>query len=329
MTTNNKIMKKISQIILMLIIITTMFLPVFSVTFAHTASGQTNVNANIGAKSTAQNPGINVGGTTETKDYTVITPLPGIGDGDTGGKVNLTTYFSSAFNLIVGIAAALAFIYITVGGIIYATSDAISGKTDGRGYIENAVWGLLLVIGSWVILNTLNPQILNFSLVLPKPKVETSTGGVVAGECADCKNLKELNIPTSPGAGANPTLNTSQTNALIKLKNSLSGSTPPIGWAVSEAYPPTVPHADPCHSTGGCEDVILTGNRYNLSEIQSFFSAAKNSGISVIMYEVQSESDLKRILGNNVRIINNYAQDSKGNMYFVNTKTNGIHFHMR
>ena len=112
-------------------------------------------------------------------DYTVLAPLPGIGD-TAGGKTTFPTYLNAAFNLAIGIAAGLAFAMITYGGIMYATSDAISGKSQGREYIENALWGLLLVIGAYTILYTINPQILNFNLSFARPQIKAGVPTVEA-----------------------------------------------------------------------------------------------------------------------------------------------------
>ena len=109
--------------------------------------------------------------------YVVLAPLPGIGN-NTAKTTDLSTYLKEIFNLSIGIAAVMAFVMITFGGITYMTTDAISGKTKGREYITNALWGLLLVIGAWVILYTINPQLIDFSLIVPTPKT-TSTGDTV------------------------------------------------------------------------------------------------------------------------------------------------------
>ncbi len=107
-------------------------------------------------------------------DYTIIAPLPGI-----SGPTKLGDYLPAAFNLSIGIAAALAFIVITWGGITYATSDAISGKEQGKEWITNAIYGLLLVIGAWIILSTINPQILRLDLILRNPSVKPAEGSLV------------------------------------------------------------------------------------------------------------------------------------------------------
>jgi|SRR3989344_77488 len=115
------------------------------------------------------------------QEYTLLVPLPGIGD--TGeGKTNLSAYLSKMFNLVISLAAVLAFVMITWGGITYATTDAWFKKEEGKNIITNAVWGLVLVIASWLILYTINPQILNFNLVLPKPNIESlGSPGITPG----------------------------------------------------------------------------------------------------------------------------------------------------
>lgn len=111
--------------------------------------------------------------------YTLLVPsLPGIGK---GGVVTFPEWLPGAFNLTIGIAAGLAFIMITFGGILYATSDAVGTKNEGRGYITNAIIGLLFVIGAWVILNTINPEILKFAWTIPIPKADYTLPSVLPG----------------------------------------------------------------------------------------------------------------------------------------------------
>jgi hypothetical protein len=98
----------------------------------------------------------------ETQKYTVLAPLPGTTID--GSKTDLATYLPGLIRWSIGLAAAMAVVMITFGGIMYATTDAIYEKEDGKKYIEDALWGLILVIGAWVILNTINPQILILNL---------------------------------------------------------------------------------------------------------------------------------------------------------------------
>lgn len=112
-------------------------------------------------------------------DYTVLAPLPGtVNDGNT---TNLGKYLPGLFNFSIGLAAFAAFVMITFGGILYMTTDAINNKSQGREYIENALWGLLLVISAWIILYTINPKILNFNLDTPTPPSAERDASVIAG----------------------------------------------------------------------------------------------------------------------------------------------------
>jgi len=106
--------------------------------------------------------------------YTTLVSLPGIND-----TPEFKDYIIGIFNLSIGIGAVLAFVMITFGGIMYSTSDAISGRSAGREYVTNAIIGLFFVIGAWVILNTINPQILTFNLAIPTAPVKAGTPTVV------------------------------------------------------------------------------------------------------------------------------------------------------
>ncbi|MFA6273234.1 MAG: hypothetical protein WC673_01955 [Candidatus Paceibacterota bacterium] len=99
--------------------------------------------------------------------YVPLAPLPGTTDTTVGGKPAVQdagNYIKGAFNLAIGIAAALAIIMIIWGGIKYMTAEAITSKGDARKTITNAIYGLLLALGSYLILLTINPSLVNFNL---------------------------------------------------------------------------------------------------------------------------------------------------------------------
>ncbi|HEY0220969.1 MAG TPA: hypothetical protein VGC58_01970, partial [Candidatus Paceibacterota bacterium] len=96
--------------------------------------------------------------------YQFLAPLP-----IEGNPSNLSDYIPGIIKLAIGIAAVMAFVMITFGGIKYATTDAISGKDEGRKHIWDAVIGLVLVLGAYAILYTINPKILEFNFALGTP----------------------------------------------------------------------------------------------------------------------------------------------------------------
>jgi cell wall-associated NlpC family hydrolase len=53
---------------------------------------------------------------------------------------------------------------IVIGGIEYMTSELISSKEAGKERIRGAIFGLLLALGAWTLLNQINPDILNTNL---------------------------------------------------------------------------------------------------------------------------------------------------------------------
>ncbi len=73
-------------------------------------------------------------------------------------------YLNIMIKIIIGIAAVLAMVMITMGGIEYMTSELISGKEAGKETITHAILGLVIALGAYLILYTINPQLLNVCL---------------------------------------------------------------------------------------------------------------------------------------------------------------------
>lgn len=97
--------------------------------------------------------------------YVPLAPLPNTGLDSGTTTTNFRSYVLGMFGLLIGAAAALAVIMIVIGGIQYMSTDAISGKSEGKERITDAIYGLLLAISCWLILNTVNPDILKFDVL--------------------------------------------------------------------------------------------------------------------------------------------------------------------
>jgi hypothetical protein len=115
--------------------------------------------------------------------YTVLAPLPGTTN-DPGCQVNctadLSSYLPGLFNLLIGVGAISAFVIITIYGLETMLTDSLSTKLQAKEMLTNALWGLGLIIFAYVILYTINPNLINGDLNITTPAVATS-GGVVAG----------------------------------------------------------------------------------------------------------------------------------------------------
>lgn len=87
--------------------------------------------------------------------YELIAPI-----GTLSGCVNLAGYLRGIFETTIGIGGVLAVIMIVICGIKLMATGSVSGKNEAKECITNAIFGVLLAIGSWLILNTINPILL-------------------------------------------------------------------------------------------------------------------------------------------------------------------------
>ncbi len=70
----------------------------------------------------------------------------------------LARYISSFYNFAVGISVIAAAVMLVYGGFLYIKESTISGVERGKKYIKDALIGLILILSSNLILNTLNPS---------------------------------------------------------------------------------------------------------------------------------------------------------------------------
>jgi len=99
--------------------------------------------------------------TVSASGYAVLESIPGIAKDSSPG---LYTYLKAVFLTGIGLAGVLAVLMIVIGGIQYIGSGmSPSGKEDAKDRITSAILGLLLALGAYLILNTINPNLVNFS----------------------------------------------------------------------------------------------------------------------------------------------------------------------
>ncbi len=92
--------------------------------------------------------------------YTLLEPLPGLGKEVKG----LADYLGWLFPFALTVAAILAVIMIVIGGLELAGGGNEGLKTSGKKKIEGAIYGLLLAVSAFLILHTINPDLVNMSL---------------------------------------------------------------------------------------------------------------------------------------------------------------------
>jgi hypothetical protein len=71
-----------------------------------------------------------------------------------------------------------------------------------------------------------------------------------------------------------------------------------VSWNVTEAYPPTRPHRDPCHQNGTCVDANCIGG-CSASQVSTFLQAAQQAGFRAV-YEVQTTAQRDALVAGGV-----------------------------
>lgn len=105
----------------------------------------------------------------------LLAPIPGTYvESAEGRRATLRTYLPGLFRLLIGLAALLAVIMIIIGGLQYMFSAGSGGKGAAREKISSAVIGLLLVLGAWLLLRTINPNLVNFNLEINSTSLSSS-----------------------------------------------------------------------------------------------------------------------------------------------------------
>lgn len=105
----------------------------------------------------------------ETGGYNLLAPLPYVGGSNSSGPAESTpspeVYLKGIIQLLIAVAGVLAVIMITIGGIQYMTTDVVDYKTQAKDKIQSAIYGLILAIVSWLILYTINPELVSIKLL--------------------------------------------------------------------------------------------------------------------------------------------------------------------
>jgi len=140
-------------------------------------------------------------------DYKLLVGLPGMTENTAPG---LGPYLVNMFKIGIGVAGVLAVVMITIGGVQYMTSEAISGKGEAKIRINRAIFGLVLALSSFLLLNTINTNLTESELTLkpvPAPPVTPPTPyeKQFQGSCRPYSTgpLRICYGPTGPACQAN------------------------------------------------------------------------------------------------------------------------------
>lgn len=100
--------------------------------------------------------------------YIPLEPFVGVNQ---TGQATFGELLSGFFKLLINVGAFFAVVVLVVGGITYMVSESTVNKLIGKERVKAAFIGLAILGASWLILNTINPQLITFdkNLLSPAP----------------------------------------------------------------------------------------------------------------------------------------------------------------
>ena len=96
----------------------------------------------------------------------------------------LARYIQAMYNYGLAIAGILAAIIMMAGGVIWLTSGGDSGKiSQAKELITGSIAGIVILFSSWMILNTINPDLLKLNTIktiaINKSTLKDSDDGII------------------------------------------------------------------------------------------------------------------------------------------------------
>lgn len=137
---------------------------------------KTTTSASAG--STATSGGTSTGSPASSLVYTPMEEIPG-----QGRPTDFYEYVSALYKFGIGAVGIAALLMLTIGGFMYASS---AGNTSSIGtakkVITDAIVGLVLALTSYLLLYTINPDLVTLKRIAPISTMSTSlTGGAGSG----------------------------------------------------------------------------------------------------------------------------------------------------
>lgn len=102
------------------------------------------------------------------------------------GATTPAGFVSKLYQVSLGLAAASALGVIIFGGIMWSLSEAVTKKEEARSWIAGGIWGLVLLLSAYLILNTINPDLVQIGktqdfldrIIKPVPPPTKSSAGL-------------------------------------------------------------------------------------------------------------------------------------------------------
>lgn len=227
-------------------------------------------------------------------------------EGDSCTACELITLGNNIIKFLIMVGVLFATILLMYAGYLMVSAQGNRAKIENaRSIFTNVVIGISIMLLAFLIVDTfmktfLGPRFLPDTKwydirahcvpnalmggggqggVTSVPTVSPTSG---TPGCPNCVPITGGRITCKEGA------NCSVDSAFAANLVALSGEVP---FRVTEGYPPTVQHRNPCHASGTCLDVTFTGNMpYTSENILRFQNAAQENGYRAVFEPGPSQS---------------------------------------
>ncbi len=245
--------------------------------------------------------------TEPTKEPAAAAPGTGQEQGEEVG-LGIGGLIGNFYAWALGIGALIALLVLIYGGIVYTISAGNESRIgEAKEWVFGAVIGLFLLFGSYLILNTINPELLKFKDIAleknnPAEPQKTSQGTPTTAPSGNSQLTNENiflppPLPASLSGGCNSCTDISAIPGIIiknnKLANieiarklailvNLTKGNSRVAWRVTEAFPPTTRHVDQCHYNGTCVDTALLDNPPTCAQVDELERLQQQAGFRVV-----------------------------------------------
>ena len=116
-------------------------------------------------------------------------------------SADLSSFLNAAFKVTIIVGAMLAVARVGYGGFLYMGSDSWTNKSHAKEVLVDALTGLVILLAIVLILQYINPQILNLNLTPAKVSTPSAAGTVSpssAAPAADTFTSPSSAEPLSP-----------------------------------------------------------------------------------------------------------------------------------
>lgn len=102
-----------------------------------------------------------------TFKYKLMEGIPGFSEAGAGSEIAFPAYISAIYKFGLWAIGLCAMFMIMLGGYMYLTSAGNTSQTGkAKGIIFDALAGLALALVSWLLLYTINPELVNFTSIV-------------------------------------------------------------------------------------------------------------------------------------------------------------------